>query len=74
VYKVEIGPKSAEHHLRDRFSEDVGDLICRGDKTNMKSSQGNFLTDKMKVNFDVFGASVKDRVGGQIGGAKIVAP
>jgi hypothetical protein len=74
VYKVEIGPKLAEDHLRDRFSEHIGDLICRCDKTNVKGSEGNFLADKMKIDLDMFGAGMKYGIGGQICGAKVVAP
>ena len=55
------------------FGENIGKL-SHGNKFDNNIAMDNFLSDKMVVNLDVFGSSVKYQVGSHGKGREIVTP
>ena len=41
------------------FSENIGELVSRGDEFDDNIAANHFLSDKMVINLDVFGVGVK---------------
>jgi hypothetical protein len=49
-------------------------LILARDESDVESLGGNFVTNEVKVDFNMFGSSMKGRVGGEVCGANVVTP
>jgi hypothetical protein len=54
------------------FYEDVDELGSHRDVEDTKISDNNTLTDEVEINFNMFGALILDRVGGELDGADAV--
>ncbi|KAJ9556102.1 hypothetical protein OSB04_010716 [Centaurea solstitialis] len=60
--------------LKMSFGEDVGWLIDSGNRLKANGVAHNMLTNKVAVNFDVFGALMKDIVVSDLDGTVVVTP
>jgi hypothetical protein len=54
-------------------SQDVGDLRSRRDVEDTNAPDGNMLADKVKINLNMLGALVLNRVGGEVDGVDVIA-
>ncbi|CAL2240632.1 unnamed protein product [Prunus armeniaca] len=54
------------------LSENIRRLVDKRNKPNLMASEGDLLTDKVIIQLNVAGTSMKDRVCSHIGGAKII--
>jgi hypothetical protein len=70
---VETGPKLIKYRGGEPLREDVGELRCRRDMEDVDFTDGNLLSDKMKINLHILGALMLNGVGGEVHGADIVA-
>ena len=41
------------------FNENIGELVSRGDEFDDNNAANRFLSEKMVINLDVFGAGMK---------------
>ena len=57
-----------------RFSEDVSNLILSGAISYIKTSSSNMVSNKVKVNFEVFCTGMKGRICNEVGGSNVVTP
>ena len=71
--EYEFGPQKLKALLVQPFSEEVSSLIDGGNKLHTMSTSKNKFSDEVIVKLDVLGASIKDRSGGHVGGAQIIA-
>jgi hypothetical protein len=53
------------------FSENISELISRGDEVVVKGAQGNFIANKIEIYLDMFGASMKHRISQKICGPRL---
>ena len=67
---VETGPKLIKHRGGETLREDVGELRCRRDMEDADLTDGNLLSDEMKINLHMLRALMLNGVGG---GADVVA-
>lgn len=51
------------------LGEKIHELIFSRDVGNSKFFLGHLITEKMKVNFDVFNASMEDKISSELFGA-----
>jgi hypothetical protein len=70
---IETGPKLIKHRGGESLREDVGELRCRRDMEDADLTDGNLLSDKMKINLHMLGVLMLNRVGGYVHNADIVA-
>jgi hypothetical protein len=61
---VETGPKLIKHRGGESLHEDVGELRCRRDMDDADLTDGNLLSNKMKINLHMLGALMLNEVGG----------
>jgi hypothetical protein len=59
---VETGPKLIKHREGEPLHEDVGELRCRQDMKDTDLTDGNLLSDKMKINLHILRALMLNRV------------
>lgn len=64
--EVKVVSRAFEHELRRRFCKTVGHLICGGHKAHLKSSEGDFLTHEMEIDFSVLHVGMENRIGCQV--------
>ena len=57
-----------------RFGEDVSNLILSGAISYIKTSSSNTVSNKVKVNFEVFCTGMKGRICSEVGGSNVVTP
>jgi hypothetical protein len=55
------------------FREDVGELQCRWDMEDADLTDGNLLSDKIKINLHMLNALMLNGVGGEVHNTDIVA-
>jgi hypothetical protein len=67
---VETGSKLREHREGIPFGEDVGEL---GGRRDMNISNGDTPANEVKINLNMLGALMLDRVGGEVDRADVVA-
>jgi hypothetical protein len=70
---VETGPKLIKHRGGETLREDVGKLRCRRDMEDADLTDGNLLSDKMKINLHMLCALMLNGVGGEVHGTDVVA-
>jgi hypothetical protein len=70
---VETGPKLIKHRGGETLREDVGELRCRRDMEDTDLTDGNLLSDEMKINLRMLHALMLNGVGGEVHGADVVA-
>jgi hypothetical protein len=70
---VETGSKLFEHRGGEALHEDVGELRCRRNMEYADLTDGDSLSDKMKINLHMFGVLMLNGVGGEVHGAGVVA-
>jgi hypothetical protein len=70
---IETGPKLIKHRGGEPLCEDVGKLRCHWDMEDADLTDGNLLSNKMKINLHMTGALMLNRVGGEVHGVDIVA-
>jgi hypothetical protein len=68
---VETGPKLIKHR-GETLCEDVGELRCRQNMKDTDLSDGNLLSDEMKINLHMLRALMLNGVGGEVHGADVV--
>jgi len=66
--------KSSKGCSRKRFREDIDKLIMRGDKTNLNLFLRNPVSDKVIIYLNMLSMSMKNRICGEIGRAKVITP
>jgi hypothetical protein len=69
---VEIGPKLIKHR-GETLREDVGELRCHRDMEDMDLTDGNLLSDEIKINLNMLRALMLNGVGGEVHDADVVA-
>jgi hypothetical protein len=70
---VETGPKLIKHRGEETLREDVGELRCHQDMEDADLTDGNLLSDKMKINLHMLRALMLNGVGGEVHGTDVVA-
>ena len=70
---VETGPKLREDSSRQAFGKNVGELGRRRDVKNADSTKSHSFSDEVKINLNVLGTLMLNRVGRHVHGADIVA-
>jgi hypothetical protein len=70
---VEIGPKLIKHQGGETLRENVGELRCRRDMEDADLTDGNLLSDEMKINLHMLHALMLNKIGGEVHGADVVA-
>ena len=71
---VEFVTEKLKAMRNQRYGEDVSNLILSGAIPYIKTSSSNTVMNKVKVNFDVFCASMKSRICNEVGGSNVVTP
>ena len=71
---MKLGSKISEGRVRKRFGKNISKLILRGDESNHNFLFSDAVTNKVIINFNMFSASMKDRVGRQVGSTQIITP
>jgi hypothetical protein len=67
--------QSRMNHVEERgFGKNISQLITTRQKTNSKKFVSNHVPNKGEINFDVFGASMKNRIGSQVSSSNIITP
>jgi len=66
--------KSSKGRNKKRFGEDIRKLIMRGDKTNLNLFLHNPVSDKVIIYLNMLSTSMKNRICGEIGRAKVITP
>jgi hypothetical protein len=61
--KPQIGSKITECQSWQRLGESIGELIFGGDDANFQFSNDDSFTNEVIINFNVFHAPMKDRIG-----------
>jgi hypothetical protein len=69
---VETGPKLIKHRGGETLCEDVRELRCRRDMEDADLTNGNLLSNKMKINLHMLRALMLNGVGGEVHGADVV--
>ncbi len=69
---VETGPKLREHRGGQPLGEDVGELRSRRDVEDTNGPDGNVFADKVKINLNMLGALMLNKVGGEVDGADVI--
>jgi hypothetical protein len=69
---VDTGPKLIKHRGGETLREDVGELQCRWDMEDADLTDGNLLSDEMKINLRMLRALILNGVGGEIHNADVV--
>jgi hypothetical protein len=70
---VETGPKLIKHRGGETLREDVGELRCRWDMEDTDLTDGNLLSDEMKINLHMLRVLMLNGVGGEVHDADVVA-
>jgi len=70
---VETVPKLREDSSRQAFGKNVGELGRRRDVKNADSTKSHSFSDEVKINLNVLGTLMLNRVGRHVHGADIVA-
>jgi hypothetical protein len=70
---VETVPKLIKHRGGETLHEDVDELRCRRDMEDADLTDGNLLSDEMKINLHMLRALMLNGVGGEVHGADVVA-
>jgi hypothetical protein len=70
---VETGPKLIKHRGEETLREDVGELRCHQDMEDADLTDGNLLSDKMKINLHMLRALMLNGVGEEVHGTDVVA-
>ena len=63
---VEAGSELVEHRRWQAFCEQISKLGARGDVQDPYITEGDAITDKMKVYLDVFGALMLNRIAREV--------
>ena len=71
---VEFVTEKLKVMRNQRFGEDVSNLILTGAIPYSKTSSSNTVSNKVKVNFDVFCTGMKGRICSEVGGSNVVTP
>ncbi len=61
-HDVELGAYEREIWWGCGFGKNVGEVVFAGDEADNQGFGGDFVTNEVKVNFDVFGVSMKGRI------------
>ena len=69
---IQAGPKLHEDHRSQPFGEDVGKLWGSRNMENTDSSSSNTLPNKVKVNLNMFGAFMLDKVWRHVDSADVI--
>ena len=69
---VETGPKLREDKGGQAFGEDVSELGCRRDVKNADSTKSHSFSNKVKINLNVLGTLMLNRVGRHVNGADVI--
>jgi hypothetical protein len=69
---IETGPKLIKHRGGKILREDVDELRCSRDMEDADLTDGNLLSDEMKINLHMLCALVLNGVGGEVHGAHVV--
>jgi hypothetical protein len=70
---VETRSKLIKHRGGETLREDVGELRCRRDMEDVDLTDGNLLSDEMKINLHLLSALMLNGVGGEVHDADVVA-
>ena len=57
-----------------RLSKSIYNLVLAGDKFNMERTKSNFITDEVKINFDVLGLCVKNWIHREVSSTNVITP
>ena len=63
---VEAGSELVEHRRWQAFCEQISKLGARGDVKDPEITEGDAITNKMKVYLDVFGPLMLNRIAGKV--------
>lgn len=63
-HNVELGAHKREVWRGSGFGEDVCKIIFARDESDSQCFGGDFVTNEVKVNFDVFGTSMEGGISG----------
>jgi hypothetical protein len=69
---IETGPKLIKHRGGETLCEDVDELRCRRDMEDADLTDGNLVSDKMKINLHMLRALMLNGVGGEVHDADVV--
>jgi hypothetical protein len=72
VADVETRSKLIKHRGGETLHEDVGELRCRRDMEDVDLTDGNLLSDEMKINLHMLRALMLNGVGGEVHGTDVV--
>jgi hypothetical protein len=70
---VEAGRKLLKHQGGETFREDVDELRCRRDMEDADLTDGNLLSDEMKINLHMLRALMLNGVGEEVHDTDVVA-
>jgi hypothetical protein len=69
---VETGPKLIKHRGGDTLHKNVGELRCHRDMEDADLTDGNILSDEMKINLHMLRALMLNGVGGEVHDVDVV--
>ena len=73
VADAETGPEFLERRRRQTFGHDVGKLLGGGNVQNTNMAKSHLIPNKMDIKLNVLGATMMNRVGGEVDGEDVVA-
>lgn len=69
---VELVVQSVKVELGERLHENICGMVSTKDESHLQVLSGDLFVNKIKINFDVFGASIKDGISCEIGSIEII--
>jgi hypothetical protein len=70
---VETGSKLLKHRGRETLREHVGELRCRQDMEDADLTDGDLLSDEVKINLHMLDVLMLNGVVGEVHGTYVVA-
>jgi hypothetical protein len=73
-HDVELGAHERELWRGSGFGKNVSEIVFTGDESDCQGFGGDFVTNEVKVNFNVFCTSMEGGIGEEVGGPNVVTP